>query len=381
MVHSFIRQEPRGFAQGFMKSFMPSYEQAAEETKQEFMRQKLLGETEQRRQKLLKEGQQRLESENEALKKLGLDLTGTYDPKLRERAVQALLKPSFDKDQQFATYLEEAGLPKYLTPQAASEIYLQGLKKTGPEPTPQKMPLEGTTKEPTKPLSDLENIKNIQSRLEEGDLSFGNINELPDDLYKKKIKERENLEKKLEKLTEKYKKSEEEIKFKKESQQEMQSIFDDLMSFVEEDKIGFFNPLKGMFGGQTRQASEAFDLRARMLESIFRDKLFPKGVLSKERFNYLIQNIPKSSDLLDATKGKLLAIAKELKLDSPYFNLKGGDFSKEDTSKDTTKSKNLMPLEDRVLELYPQFTDKAGNTDLEKLKKALEEEGYENLTL
>lgn len=80
MVHTFIKQEPRGFAQGFMKSFMPSYEQAAGETKQELMRQKLLGEE-----------QKRIEKENEAFKRLGVDLTGTYDPKLRERALQNLL--------------------------------------------------------------------------------------------------------------------------------------------------------------------------------------------------------------------------------------------------------------------------------------------------
>lgn len=380
MVHTFIRQEPRGFAQGFMKNFMPAYEQEAQETKQELMRQKLLGETEQRRQQLRKEGEQRLAQENEALKRLGIDLTGTYDPKLRERAVQELLKPSFNKDQQFANYLEEAGLPKYLTPQAASDIYLQSLKKTGTEPTVKTSP-EDTEKTPKKPLSDIENIKNIQSRLEEGDLSFGNINELPNDVYKKKIKERENLEKKLTTLTDKYEKSQEIINLKKESQGEIQRIFDDLMDLVIKEKVGFFSPISSLLGGEDAQNKEFFDQTARMLESVFRDKLFPKGVLSQDRFNYLLQNIPLASDRLDVTKGKLKAIAKEFKLDSPYFNLKGEDYSKKDTFKDATKSKNLMPLEDRVLELYPQFTDETGNTDYEKLKKALEKEGYENLTL
>lgn len=80
MVHTFLQQQPRGFGQGFAKSFMPAYEQAAGETKQELMRQKLLGEE-----------QKRIEKENEAFKRLGIDLTGTYHPKLRERAVQGLL--------------------------------------------------------------------------------------------------------------------------------------------------------------------------------------------------------------------------------------------------------------------------------------------------
>lgn len=107
MVHTFIKQEPRGFAQGFMKSFMPAYEQAGQETKQELMRQKLLGESEQRRQQLLREEQQRLESENEAFKKLGIDLTGTYDPKLRERTLQGLLVSPQTSDEAKAKLLQD----------------------------------------------------------------------------------------------------------------------------------------------------------------------------------------------------------------------------------------------------------------------------------
>ena len=91
MVHTFLQQQPRGFAQKFIESAGPAYERSGELFRQEEARKKLLSEAEQKRQQLLGEERQRLSAEDVALKRLGLDLSGTSDPKLREKIVSGLL--------------------------------------------------------------------------------------------------------------------------------------------------------------------------------------------------------------------------------------------------------------------------------------------------
>lgn len=100
-------------------------------------------------------------------------------------------------------------------------------------------------------------------------------------------------------------------------QQGLQDVFNEMSSLVAQNAPGIgISP--GTFLGLNRKGVENrayFDtMRAKFEAALL--PLVNKGSLAKERFNYIMSNIPQGSDSQRVIAGKLKALAKDLDLDA-----------------------------------------------------------------
>lgn len=114
-------------------------------------------------------------------------------------------------------------------------------------------------------------------------------------------------------------------------QQGLQEAFNEMGKLLSEDAAGIgISPLTAI--GLNPKGSENrayFDRLATRVESALLP-LVSKGALSKERFQYILDQLPKSSDRQRVILGKLKGLAKDLNLDPSI--LENVAFSKEDSS-------------------------------------------------
>lgn len=107
------------------------------------------------------------------------------------------------------------------------------------------------------------------------------------------------------------------IKQKNEGQEARiaQKAFNRMGELLKKGNIGFGSGFYALAGGQTAEDVGEFSSLTGALEAILKDKV-SKGVLSKDRFNYIIQTLlPKPDDRLATIKGKLKGLALDLELD------------------------------------------------------------------
>lgn len=99
---------------------------------------------------------------------------------------------------------------------------------------------------------------------------------------------------------------------KVQGKEDLQETWNDLAKTLKGGNLGITRLSKLTSKG--REDRSYFDTLAVQIESIGKD-LVSKGVLSQARFNYLLKNIPSSTDTDATNRGKLRAWAKALKLD------------------------------------------------------------------
>lgn len=118
-----------------------------------------------------------------------------------------------------------------------------------------------------------------------------------------------------------------------------QKAYNRMAELLKKGNIGYGSGIYALTGGKTAEDIGEFSSLSGALESILKDKV-SKGVLSKDRFNYIVETLlPKPTDRQATIKGKLKGLAEILELDSSVL----GD---EEIPEKPSKSKKKESLAD-----------------------------------
>lgn len=102
----------------------------------------------------------------------------------------------------------------------------------------------------------------------------------------------------------------------KQDQVDLQDTFNQQAALLNSGKVGMPIPFFGSnpIWGDVRAAKSEFDGLNIALESKLKD-MVNKGQMSNARFQFMLKNLPKAGDSEETNRGKMMAIARELKLD------------------------------------------------------------------
>ena len=98
------------------------------------------------------------------------------------------------------------------------------------------------------------------------------------------------------------------------SSQNIQGSFENLVGLLGSENIGVRTNLAQFFGDKALSEQAEFENSKINLIAELRDRV-NKGVLSNQKFNYLIERLPKFNERKASIRGKLLGVGKELGLD------------------------------------------------------------------
>ncbi len=96
---------------------------------------------------------------------------------------------------------------------------------------------------------------------------------------------------------------------------QVQKTFDKMADLLQQGRLGSSILTGGVFNRQRQEDMAEFDSLNIQLESIAKE-MVSKGVLAKDRFKFMIDNLPNAENSDRANQGKLKAIAQILGLDS-----------------------------------------------------------------
>lgn len=127
----------------------------------------------------------------------------------------------------------------------------------------------------------------------------------------------------------------------------VQQTFDRMTDILKEGRLGSAILTGGTFNRQRQEDAAEFDALNIQLESIAKE-MVSKGVLAKDRFKFMIDNLPNSADSDRKNQGKLKAISKILGLDASQLY-----------SKENSKEKKFEP--GQALEKFPSASSIGAN--------------------
>ncbi len=131
----------------------------------------------------------------------------------------------------------------------------------------------------------------------------------------KLIENQRKEEVKAQNRVEKIKKNSPAGKLEEEEKVQVQKTFDRMADLLQQGRLGSSILTGGIFNRQRQEDMAEFDSLNIQLESIAKE-MVSKGVLAKDRFKFMIDNLPNAENSDRANQGKLKAVAQILGLDS-----------------------------------------------------------------